>query len=149
MDSHDFLQIVEQFYRTSIQLVSVQIQRLDNWNYSIMLRNMQIDQIVHFSIIVPIQINEIDKCEWEHFHTRRSASSRTRPAVSTQIKTFPSCRIVSRIVAKWTKKLRIFISLFYFESFSIYYLIIEHLSLFFALENISYLVHPLSTMLDD
>jgi hypothetical protein len=34
-----------------------------------------------------------------NIHTKRRASSRTRPAVSTHIKTFPSRRIVSKIVA--------------------------------------------------
>lgn len=70
--------------------------------------NRRINQIVHFAIIVPMR--KIIFMDFEVFFfnmkilTKRRANSRTRPAVSTQIKTFPSRLIVSKIVAKRFRK---------------------------------------------
>ncbi len=82
--------------------------------------NKQINQIVHSAIIVPKRKTKYKKIVLIKMLTKRRASSRTRPAVSTQIKTFPSRRIVSKIVAEKSKNN-------FIEINSYPYLIIVHL----------------------
>jgi hypothetical protein len=60
--------------------------------------NKQINPIVHSAIIVPKR-----KTKYKKIVLIKMLTKRTRPAVSTQIKTFPSRRIVSKIVAEKRK----------------------------------------------
>jgi hypothetical protein len=71
-----------------------------------MLMNKQINRIVHCAIIVTNRKRNISGSFLEiNIFTKRSSSSRIQSAVSTQIRAFPSRRIVSKMVAIKKKEL--------------------------------------------
>ena len=99
-DWRDSLRTVGRSCRTSIRLENEQIRSLDNWSYSTGQENRRRDRIVRYATVVPKDKQKDTREDQNMYLTRRRANSKTRPAVSTQIRTLPSRLIVSRIVAE-------------------------------------------------